>query len=144
MDGDGGILSKEWQWERSDDEEMLAWSVITGAEASAYTPPASLPGAALRATVVYDDATGRGRQAMSAATAPLDQKGTLGLSTSQPVVGDALTATLTDADGGIMNQVWEWERSPGTGDPEWGVISGAESSGYTPRPRMMWESDCEL
>ena len=118
MDADGGILNEEWQWESTADQETPAWSVINGAEASTFTPPAALAGALLRATVIYDDATGRGRQAMSDATTPLDQKGTVTLSSTAPVVGQAVSATLTDADGGITNQVWVWERSPGTGDPE--------------------------
>ncbi len=132
MDGDGGILNEEWQWEKSADQDAPSWSVITGAEASTYTPPASLAGAVLRATVVYDDTTGRGRKVMSDATAPLDQKGTLGLSTSQPVVGEGLTATLTDADGGIKNEVWEWESSPNEDPLDWSVIDGADSATYTP------------
>ena len=43
-----------------------------------------------------------------------------------------MTATLTDADGDITSQAWQWERSPGTGEPEWSAISGAESLSYTP------------
>ena len=49
-----------------------------------------------------------------------------------PVVGEVVTATLTDPDGDITNQAWKWERSPGTGMPEWSVISGAQTSNYTP------------
>ena len=69
---------------------------------------------------------------MSEATAAVDQKGAVTLSPRTPVVGEAVTATLTDADGDITNQAWQWERSSGTGEPEWSAISGAPSASYTP------------
>ena len=133
IDGDGGILNAAWQWENSPDQETPSWSVITGAEAAMYTAPASLAGKLLRAVVNYDDTTGRGRWATSDTTAPLDQRGMLTLSPDAPIVGQAVTATLTDADGGLTNQTWVWESSPDQGDLDWAGIPGSDSSTYTPQ-----------
>ena len=130
IDGDGGILNSAWQWESSPNQETTSWSAITGAEASMYTAPASLAGKLLRAVVNYDDTTGRGRRAMSDTTAPLDQLGIVTLSPDAPIVGQAVTATLTDADGGLTNQTWVWESSLGVGLPSWESLSA--SAGYTP------------
>ena len=106
--------------------------MITGATTGVYTPTAEDDGGKiLRVTVGYDDAFGTGRSAVSPSTLAVDLLGVVGLSTTTPVAGELVTATLTDGDGGVLNAVWKWERSPGTGDPEWGVISGEESSGDT-------------
>ena len=131
-DLDGGVANKVWQWESSLDEGERTWSVITGAGSDAYTVVVADAGQVLRAMVSYDDAVGTGRTAASAATAAVDQKGAVTLSPKQPVVGEAVTATLTDADGDITSQAWQWERSPGTGEPGWSAIGGAESASYTP------------
>ena len=131
-DLDGGVASKVWQWESSLDEEERTWSVITGAEADTYTVVVADAGQVLRAMVSYDDAVGTGRRTVSAATGAVDQSGSVRLSHATPIVGEAVTATLTDADGDATSQAWQWERSPGTGEPEWSAISGAQSSSYTP------------
>ena len=131
-DADGGVANEVWQWEGSPDEEERTWSVIAGAQSDAYTVVVTDAAQVLRAMVRYDDAVGTGREAVSVATAAVDQKGAVTLSPQQPVVGEAVTAMLTDADGDITSQAWQWERSPGTGEPEWSAISGAPSTSYTP------------
>ena len=70
----------------------------------------------------------------------VEEAGTVVLSPAQPVVGTALTATLTDPDGSIAATTWvwasssDWDVSVGTGT--WTTISGATStdttSAYTP------------
>ena len=131
-DLDGDITNKVWQWESSPGEGERTWSVITGAGSDAYTTTVTDAGRVVRAMVSYDDAVGTGRLAVSAATAAVDQKGAVTLSPQQPVVGEAVTATLTDADGDVTSQAWQWERFPGIGILEWSVISEAESPSYTP------------
>ena len=42
----------------------------------------------------------------------VDEVGTVTLSSSSPQVGDHLTATLTDPDGGIRNVSWSWQDIP--------------------------------
>ena len=66
-----------------------------------------------------------------AATPPPDRAGTVTLGSTQPRVGAALTATLTDPDGSISNIIWQWAGSP-DGSSNWATISGAASATYTP------------
>ncbi len=59
-----------------------------------------------------------------------DDAGTLTLSSQQPQVGAALTATIRDSDGGLFYDSWTWERSEsGTG---WTSIGFARNRSYTP------------
>ena len=62
-----------------------------------------------------------------------EEEGTLTLSTAQPRVGDSLSATLRDPDGGVSNLTWGWERSPDGNT--WSGIVGANSRSYTPQGR---------
>ena len=66
-----------------------------------------------------------------AATPSPDRAGTVTLQSTQPRVGAALTATLTDPDGSISNITWQWASSP-NGNSNWAPISGAASARYTP------------
>ena len=63
-------------------------------------------------------------------TGTTGQEGTVTLSSEEPQVGTELTADLTDADEGIADLTWLWERS--TDQNAWTAISGAESASYTP------------
>ncbi len=58
------------------------------------------------------------------------EAGTVSLSSPQPLVGVALTATLTDPDGSLGDLSWVWARS--TDRSTWTTISGARSASYTP------------
>ena len=58
----------------------------------------------------------------------VNEAGTLTLSSDEPGVGDAISATLTDPDGHITNAVWTWSR---TGDGTWNAIAAAAQSSYT-------------
>ena len=59
-----------------------------------------------------------------------DEPGAVALSSHRPQVDVALTATLTDPDGGLARVVWLWERSADQAD--WTEIDGAASNSYTP------------
>ena len=60
-----------------------------------------------------------------------DDSGVVNLSTnSPPKVGDSITATLADQDGGVRNLSWQWQRS--SRDTSWSDIAGATGSQYTP------------
>ena len=59
-----------------------------------------------------------------------DEAGTVALSSSEPEVGIALTAALTDADGGVARVVWSWE--PSADQTAWTAIRGAGLAAYTP------------
>ena len=64
-----------------------------------------------------------------------EDPGEVVLEPTSPGVGQAVTATLTDADGYIAGSVWTWERKPVDGTT-WTTLIGsedtAESSVYTP------------
>ena len=59
-----------------------------------------------------------------------DELGTVALSLSKPDVDIAITAALTDPDGGVDRVVWSWARS--TDQTAWTAISGAALGSYTP------------
>ena len=67
----------------------------------------------------------------STATPPSDRAGTVTLRSTQPRVGAALTASLTDPDGSMSNLAWQWAGSP-DGSSNWATLSGAASATYTP------------
>ena len=131
-DADGSIANEVWKWERSPDQKKRIWSTIANADSAAYTPVAGDAGKLLRVKVTYDDGVGTGRSVVSGATAAVDQRGAVTLAPGTPVVGEAVTATLTDADGSVTNEVWSWERADGTGEAVWTPVSGANSASYTP------------
>ena len=60
----------------------------------------------------------------------LDEAGTVVLSSDEPTVGDELTATLGDPDGGVTDVTWQWAKSADM--DSWTDISGATSMSYTP------------
>ena len=60
-----------------------------------------------------------------------DDAVSLTLSSEHPGVDATLTATLTDEDTGVTNEVWVWEISP-DGQDTWTAIPNATSSSYTP------------
>ena len=62
----------------------------------------------------------------------VDEAGTVTLSTTQPIEGTPLTATLDDPDDVIPgSETWRWARSP-NGYSSWTTISGATADTYTP------------
>ena len=61
----------------------------------------------------------------------VDEPGAVTLSSNQPQVDTALTAVLTDPDGGVTGLSWQWARSA-DGSSGWTNIPGATSASYTP------------
>ena len=61
----------------------------------------------------------------------VDEPGKVTLFWDQPQVGTPLEATLTDPDGAVSGQTWQWFRS-NTKDGNYSNISGATSASYTP------------
>ena len=60
----------------------------------------------------------------------VEEPGEVTLSAMQPVVGEAVTATLMDLDGGEMDVTWKWARSMDMSD--WTDIMDANDAMYTP------------
>ena len=69
--------------------------------------------------------------AVTATVVNVDEAGVVSLSMAQPVEGVALTATLSDPDGGVSGVTWQWARATSTNGP-WTDISGETSATYTP------------
>ncbi len=90
------------------------------------------------------NAQGAGAVASATATTPSapsnpppDQEGSVSLTTTNPVVGSPVTATLTDPDGGIYGASWQWLKfQPSSGDltvlPDEAIETYPELSSYTP------------
>ncbi|MEG9862142.1 MAG: hypothetical protein V6Z81_06525 [Parvularculales bacterium] len=60
----------------------------------------------------------------------VNQVGSVSLSSTSPVVGTAVTATVSDPDGGVSGTTWQWQNKADGG--AWTDISDATSSSYTP------------
>ena len=134
FDLDSGITGETWQWSRS----MTMGGTfmdIAGATSMTYTPVEADDGYHLRATVMYTDAHGPSKEEMATTTGMVttvaDRPGTVALSMSHPVVDTAITATLTDPDGGVTGETWQWSRSMTMGGT-FMDIAGATSMSYTP------------
>ena len=134
-DPDGGVTGVTWTWALSSDGTS-GWTPVLGATSSdtssTLTIAASYVGSYLRATASYTDAVGSGKSA-NAVTAAVseDDDGTVTLSTRTPEVGSAIRATLTDPDGGVTGETWQWAKS-NNGSTGWTDIQGATSASYTP------------
>ena len=61
----------------------------------------------------------------------VDEQGTVTLNPDRPLVGTALTASLTDPDGGVTGETWRWSRSDAA-DGTFTGIGGATRASYTP------------
>ena len=59
------------------------------------------------------------------------EKGKVTLSTTQPVIGTAVTAAVEDPDNGVAIITWQWRKS-GTSTGDFEVITGATTDTYTP------------
>ena len=90
-------------------------------------------------TVRAADADGYiGLKAVKVTVENVDEVGVVTLSKTQPRVGIAVTASVTDPDGNISGLTWQWEISGANPDngitaTEPGDIAGATSDTYTPK-----------
>ena len=83
---------------------------------------------------------GAASDTVSATPKAVDKAGTIALTTTAPKVGTAVTATLTDGDGGITGASWQWQRRKSSSET-WQNVSSAsaetatypEVSSYTPQ-----------
>ena len=83
-------------------------------------------------TVEANDGTNTAMKAVTINVTNVDEDGTVSLSTQQPRVGTAITATLTDADGDVTGTAWQWAKAT-TMDGTYSNIAGATTSdSYTP------------
>ena len=82
-------------------------------------------------TVEANDGTNTAMKAVTINVTNVDEDGTVSLSTQQPRVGTAITATLTDADGDVTGTAWQWAKAMAM-DGTYSNIAGATSDSYTP------------
>ena len=61
----------------------------------------------------------------------VEEAGTVALSMTQPSVRTQLTATLTDPDGGVTGESWQWAKADAQAGP-YSDINGETSANYTP------------
>ena len=99
-----------------------------------YESPTSATKAnAYKVTVVATDKKGlTGTKELTIAVENIDEKGSVKLSTIQPGVGQEITATLSDDDGGETGAKWQWS-SAGTENGTFLPIEDATSRSYTPK-----------
>ena len=60
----------------------------------------------------------------------VDEPGAVTLSTSEPQIGQVVSAQLQDPDGAVANERWQWQRS--ADGSAWNAIAGATTDRYTP------------
>ena len=81
--------------------------------------------------VTATDANGSAVTRVTVDVTNVGEPGSLGLSSVQPQVEAAFTATLTDLDIVLGATTWTWERSTSSGGG-WQLVSGATANSYTP------------
>jgi hypothetical protein len=83
-------------------------------------------------TVTADDGNdGHADATVTIMVTNVDEDGEVELSSAQASVGTAVTATLSDPDGTVSGEAWQWERAA-TVDGTYEDISGATVASYTP------------
>ena len=81
-------------------------------------------------TATDDDATPlSGSLAVTVTVTDAEEEGTVTITPPRGWVGTSFTADLTDGDGGITGETWQWERSP-NGRSSW-ADAGETSDSYT-------------
>ena len=123
-------------------------SVVVGSKVLAFKdkPDFEMPGDSNRdnvyqVTVVASDGVNSAMRHVIVKVTDMEELGIIKVTPSQPRVGTALTATLTESDGVISSTTWEWRRLMETTCPAQDVemwdtdttlIKDAESATYTP------------
>ena len=134
-DPDGSVTGTTWQWSKSMTMDGT-FEDIDGATMMNYMPVAADEGYYLRATATYTDGYDSGNEEMATTTGMVttvqDQMGTVRLSPMDPVVGVALTATLTDGNDGVTGATWQWSKSMTMDGTFMNITTGATSRSYTP------------
>ena len=83
-------------------------------------------------TVQASDGNNISRTDVTVTVTNVEEDGEIVLSSVQPQVDTALTATLDDPDEVTSSVTWSWQRSRAGSKSSWSNISGATSDSYTP------------
>ena len=62
----------------------------------------------------------------------VEEPGIVELSSDGPLVGEELTASLTDPDGSVTNLTWQWQAADSAESATWTDIAGATLATFTP------------
>ena len=119
-----------YQWQQSSDGGVT-WNNIAGATANTLGLQQAQVGKRVRATATYTDALGSNETVASGATAVIANVNDVGVATitGTPVQGQALTATVTDADGLTnVSITYRWQQLIGA---TWTDIAGATGPSWT-------------
>ena len=123
--------------------DTLTWS-LSGTDESSFTIDASTGAVSVASetTLNYESGTtsysftvtatdGRADDAVTVTVnvTNVNEAGSLSLDSNSPVVGTALTAMVSDPDGGVSSITWRWARIKGTDAQN---IGGATDAAYTP------------
>ena len=94
------------------------------------TPPDYEAASSYLVTVIASDGEFTDELPVTVSVTNEDEAGSLTLSSVQPQVDTALTATLTDPDG-LVSTAWVWERSQDN-KRTWEPVKGTPAASYTP------------
>ena len=92
-----------------------------------------------KVTVMASDGTNQAQRSVTVKITDSDEAGMIALSNENPVAGSAVTATLADSDGEVINDGWQWYALTTTQLTDVNAaivpdnaIAGATSDSYTP------------
>ena len=121
-------------WSLSGDDMgdfMFSGGMLTFRSSPNYENPTDMNmDNAYMVTIMADDGTYMDTHDVMVMVTNVDEPGMVTLSSTSPVVGTELTATLTDVDGMTSAEMWQWARSMDT--TTWDDIAGEMGVGYTP------------
>ena len=137
-ESDGAVAT----YQATDPErDALTWS-LTGADASSFwvsssgrlhfmAPPSyeASPGVPYNVTVQAEDEGGlTGSLAVTVTVFDVEEEGTISIEPPRGWTGTQFSATLSDGDGGVGGEAWQWARS--SNRSTWNDISGATGERY--------------
>ena len=128
-----GPVSAAWSVSGADmdDFRISNEGVLSFASAPDFEGPADADTDNVYMVTVEANAGGEmGEVAVTITVTNVDEDGTVTLSSMTPVVDAMLTATLSDPDGGVTGETWQWSKSMDMSS--WMDIAGATSMSYTP------------
>ena len=128
---DGGLFSLTDTADFGGDDDNNAYELVFK-ESPNYESPADADGNNMyHVTIVTADNEGASSELpLVIEVTNVNEPGKVTLSTTQPAVGEPITATLTDPDMKITDVEWQWGRSVTNGG--FIPIQGATSDTYTP------------
>ena len=81
--------------------------------------------------IATDDQKLTGKMTLTVTVTQVDEDGKVSFSSIQPAIGTAITASISDPDGSVSGETWQWSRA-GTAAGPFLDIDGATTDTYTP------------